>query len=169
MAQTQYVVEPLGRHHDRAGFSCGSEPLDRYLREQAGQDVRNYLAAVFVLVDLTTQAVAGYYTLSATAVEARELPTALTRRLPRYPLLPAVLLGRLAVDSRYQGRGLGALLLTDALKRSLGLREQLGAMAVVVDAKDDTAQAIYERFGFQRFRDQEFRLYIPMGTIARLP
>ena len=169
MADTQYVVEPLGRHHDRAGFSCGSEALDRYLREQAGQDVRNYLAAVFVLVDLMARTIAGYYTLSATAVEARELPAALTRRLPRYPLLPAVLLGRLAVDTRYRGRGLGALLLTDALKRSLGLREQVGAMAVVVDAKDDAARAFYERFGFQRFRDEEFRLYAPMGTIARLP
>jgi GNAT superfamily N-acetyltransferase len=163
------VVESLGPHHDRAAFVCGVPALDRYLRQQAGQDLRNNLAAVFVLADGDGRTILGYYTLSATAIEATALPEATTKRLARYPLLPAVLLGRLAVAIAAQGQGLGAFLLIDALKRGYRAREQVGAMAVVVDALGEDARAFYEGFGFRRFPDHEFRLFMEMGRIALLP
>ncbi len=165
----RWHVEPLGGHHDRASFACGVAALDHYFRQQAGQDQRRHVAAVFVLVDRRDGSPAGFYTLSAASVELTELAPALARRLPRYPLLPALLIGRLAVDRRYQGQGLGGLLLADALRRCAGLRSELGAIAVVVDAKDDAATAFYERFGFQRFASHPRRLYLPMATILAGP
>jgi hypothetical protein len=97
-------VEPLGPQHDRDAFNSGVEPLDRYFRQQAGQEARRNIAAPFVLV-LPDGAVGGYYTFSSTALKLTELPREITRRLPRYPHIPATLLGRLAVDLRYRGRG----------------------------------------------------------------
>ena len=167
MASDPYRVEPLGEQHDRAGFSCGVDALDHYFRHQAGQDVRRKLAAVFVLHDTAAGAVVGYYTLSATSIEPSSLPPAIAKRLPRYADLPAVLLGRLAVDTRYRGRGFGELLMTDALRRSLAQSDQIAAMAVVVDAKDETARRFYEKYGFRRFADDEHRLFISMSDIAR--
>jgi GNAT superfamily N-acetyltransferase len=110
-------VESLGPAHDRNSFSSGVEPLDRYFRTQAGQDARRNLAAPFVLV-LPEGAVAGYYTVSATSVKLGDLPQETVRRLPRYPLVPATLIGRLAVDRNRQGKGYGRFLLADALFRA---------------------------------------------------
>ncbi|HET8631980.1 MAG TPA: GNAT family N-acetyltransferase [Thermomicrobiales bacterium] len=168
MSAARYGIEPLADRHDRASFSCGVEPLDRYLRQQAGQDLRRNLAAVFVLAEVATDRIAGYYTLSPFTIEPTSLPAALTRRLPDYAALPAVLLGRLAVDERERGQGLGEALLRDALARSYRQRRQIAAMAVVVDAKDDAARAFYEHYGFARFADIPYRLYLPMGTIGDL-
>jgi GNAT superfamily N-acetyltransferase len=167
VASEQFRVEPLAPGHDRTTFDCGVEALDRYVRQQAGQDVRNNLAAVFLLVDVDAGSIVGYYTLSATAIQATSLPPEVTKRLARYPVLPAVLLGRLAVDRRYQGRGFGGVLLVNGLRRAFAQREQIGAMAVIVDAKDDAARAFYERYGFQRLVDHEDRLFLPMAAIAR--
>ena len=167
MAHERYRFEPLGSHHDRAAFSCGVEALDRYLHQQAGQDMRRHIAAVFVLNDAEASAIVGYYTLSATAVLATGLPPDVTKRLPRYPELPAVLLGRLAIDIRYRGHRFGELLLIDALHRCRAV-EQIAAMAVVVDAKDDAARTFYERYGFRRFVDDEYRLFLPMATIVQM-
>src|SRR5919205_3115958 len=131
-----YEIEPLGREHDRAAFSCGVEALDRYLKHQASQDMRRNVAMVFVLrSDATPAAIAGYYTLSASVLLPDSLPAEVAKRYPRYDELPAVLLGRLAVDLRYRGQGLGELLLLSALRRSLGLRTEMGIVAVRVDAK----------------------------------
>ena len=116
MADTRYVVEPLGRHHDRAAFSCSEASLDQYLKQQARQDVERSLAAVFVLVHRETSRIAEYYTMSALSVELTDLPHDVARRLPRYPI-PVTLLGRLAIYERYQGQRLGKALLFDALKR----------------------------------------------------
>ena len=163
-----YRIEPLVPDHRRAAFSSGSPALDRYLREQAGQDMRRNVARVFVLCPDESTDVAGYYCLSAASLDYRELPPHLARRLPRYPVLPAVLLGRLAVDARYQGRGLGRLLLVDALRRSLRVgQSDIAAMAVVVDAMDEAAARFYERHEFVRLPDQPSRLILPMPTIAR--
>lgn len=168
MAPEGFRIEPLGPRHDRAAFSCGVEPLDRYFHQQAGQDVSRKLAAVYVLHDTATARVAGYYTLSAISIEPASLPEEVARRLGRYPVFPAILLGRLAVDRRYRGRRLGQLLLLDALHRSLRLSTEIGAMAVVVDAKDDAARAFSEHHQFQRFQDDASRLFLPMRTIAQL-
>ncbi len=158
-------VEALASHHDRSGFESGVEALDRYLRKQAGQDARKNLAAPFLLV-LSDGTVAGYYTLSSTAVRLPELPETIVRRLPRYPLVPATLLGRLAVDRRQQGRGFGRFLLADALHRAL--RSEIASFAVIVDAEDESARRFYERESFLPFPDQPMKLFLPMAAIAKL-
>jgi len=158
-------VEVLGPQHDRASFDSGVEPLDRYFRTQAGQDARKNMAAPFVLV-LPNGAVAGYYTLSATAVNVGDWPAQTVKRLPRYPLIPATLLGRLAVDRRHQGNGYGRFLLADALFRSL--RSEIASFAVIVDAKDENARRFYERESFLPFPDQPLKLFRPMADIAEL-
>ena len=158
-------VEVLGPQHDRASFESGVEPLDRYLRIQAGQDARKNMAAPFVLV-LPDGAIAGYYTLSSTAVNVGEWPAQTVRKLPRYPLVPATLLGRLAVDRRHQGNGYGRFLLADALFRAVS--SEIASFAVIVDAKDENARRFYERESFLPFRDQPLKLFRPMTDIAEL-
>lgn len=158
-------VEVLGPHHDRASFESGAEPLDRYLRTQAGQDARKNMAAPFVLV-LPDGVIAGYYTLSSTAVNVGEWPAQTVRKLPRYPLIPATLLGRLAVDRRQQGRGYGRYLLADALFRAVS--SEIASFAVIVDAMDENARRFYERESFLSFPDQPLKLFRPMADIAEL-
>ena len=148
-------------------FSCSDDALDRYIREQAGQDRRRRLSAVFVLNDVSSDIVIGFYTLSACAVDQRALPQALAKRLPRRRL-PSTLIGRLAVDLRYRGQGLGGLLVVNALARASSASHEVGAMSVIVDAKDEQARAFYERFGFQRFEEESLRLYLPMDDAERL-
>ena len=163
-----FAVEALERRHDRSRFDCGSEPLDRYIRERASQDARRRMARVFVAVPDGGAEVAGFYTLSAASIARGSLPEETARRLPRYPV-PAALLGRLAVDRRFGGRGLGTSLLADALRRVARAGETLAVYAAVVDAKDERAQAFYERFGFVRLPDAGRRLFLPMAAVARLP
>lgn len=163
-----FLIEPLGKHHHRATFSSGSPPLDHYLQQQAGQEARRHIAVTFVLVDTDHQVLAGYYTLSATSLRLGALPPEVSEKLPRYPLVPATLLGRLAIDAGYQGKKLGAFLLMDALQRSCTQSQTIASMAVVVDAKDEGAVRFYERYGFIKFPDQPHRLFLPMKTIARL-
>lgn len=163
-----WATEPLGKRHDRSTFACGSARLDRYLRRQAGQDARRHLAAPFVVCAPGTDRVIGYYTLSAISVDVGELPEETARRLPGYPEMPAILLGRLAVDQAFRGQGLGGWLLVDALYRAFRQSDSLGAAAVIVDALDESAAAFYEHYGFRRFPDRPDRLFLPMNTIAML-
>ena len=158
-------VEALSARHDRSAFESGVEPLDRYFRAQAGQEARKNMAAPFVLI-LPDGAVAGYYTLSSTAIRLSELPDSLARRLPRYPLAPATLLGRLAVDRRHQGKGYGRYLLADALHRAV--RSEIASFAVIVEAKDDSARRFYERESFLPFPDQPMKLFRPMADLEQL-
>jgi GNAT superfamily N-acetyltransferase len=158
-------VEALGAHHDRSLFASGAEPLDRYFRTQAGQEARKRVAAPFVLV-LADGSIAGFYTLSATAIHLPELPDAVARKLPHYPLIPATLLGRLAVDQRHQGKGYGRFLLADALYRAA--RSEIASFAVIVDAKDQAARRFYERESFQPFPDQPLKLFRAMTDIEML-
>jgi GNAT superfamily N-acetyltransferase len=158
-------VEALGPQHDRNTFASGVEPLDRYFRVQAGQDARKNIAAPFVLV-LADGGIGGYYTLSSTAMKFAELPDNVARRLPRYPLVPATFLGRLAVDRRYQGRSYGRFLLADALLRAV--RSEIASFAVVVDAKDNTGRRFYECESFLPFPDEPMKLFRPMADLAKL-
>lgn len=158
-------VEALSSRHDRSGFESGVESLDRYFRTQAGQDARKNMAAPFVLL-LPDGTIAGYYTLSSTSVQLGELPEQTVRKLPRYPLVPATLLGRLAVDRRQQGKGYGRFLLADALYRAA--RSEVASFAVIVDAKDDGARRFYEWESFLPFPDQPMKLFRPMADIRRL-
>jgi GNAT superfamily N-acetyltransferase len=158
-------VEPLGSVHDRSQFESGVEPLDRYFRTQAGQDARKNMAAPFVLL-VPDGIVVGYYTLSSTSVQLGELPDLIVRKLPRYPLVPATLLGRLAVDRRQQGKGYGRYLLGDALYRAA--TSEIASFAVIVDAKDEGARRFYERESFLPFPDQPMKLFRPMADLKQL-
>lgn len=166
----KWIFEPLDKtRHNRAAFSCGKEPLDRYLQQQANQDLQKKVAAVMVLTpDGTT--IAGYYTLSQYSIELGILPQTTVKKLklPRYPELPATLLGRLAVSSKFRGQGVGELLLMEALKRSLDQSRSIASMAVVVDAKDAEVKAFYGRYGFIELPDTPHRLFLPMKTIQQM-
>lgn len=167
---TKLRIEPLDRKkHDRVSFSCGVETLDRYLKQQATQDMDKRVAAVFVLTpDGTT--VAGYYTLSQYAIAAGELPEEVIRRLkpPRYPELPATLLGRLARSSEFKGQKLGEILLMHALGKSLQHSREIASVGVVVDAKDHRASLFYASYGFAELPGHSSRLFLPMKTIAEM-
>ena len=167
MDDSPLTVEPLGPHHDRASFSCGEPSLDRYIRRQASQDTRRRVARVFVASGDPPGRVAGYYTLSAASFEKDNLPAELARRLPHYPV-PAAVIGRLAVDLRSQGSGLGEVLLLDAIHRVVRAGDTVGVYAVVVDALHDRASAFYERYGFAPFPSQPLRLYLPLRTFEQL-
>lgn len=169
METPRYRVERLGPHHDRAAFSCGEDTLDIYLRQRARQDDDRNVAKTFVLYDAHDDRVAGYYTLSSAAVHLEELPPETQRRLPRYPLVPVILLGRLAIDRDYHGQRLGGVLLFNALRRAFEVGTgEIAATAVIVDALHDDSRGFYERYGFQRFPDSELSLFLPMQTIGQL-
>ncbi|MEN9315566.1 MAG: hypothetical protein RIS35_1959 [Pseudomonadota bacterium] len=161
-------IRPLGKAHDRKRFDCGNEDLNRYLREQARQDADKHIAAPFVLSQPGSPVVLGFYTLSASIIPGDELPPELMKRLPRYGRLPVTLLGRLGVDRSVGGQGVGEFLLVDALRRSLDAAQQIAAMAVIVDAKDERAERFYRHFDFQPFQQTPLRLFLPMGQIAKL-
>lgn len=170
MAEDKLRFEPLDkRRHVRAAFSCGQEPLDHYLKQQANQDLKKRVAAVFVLTPDGKQ-IAGYYTLSQYAVDAGELPPEVTRKLglPKYSELPATLLGRLARSTEFEGKGIGELLLMGALRQALNQSKKIASMAVVVDAKDDKAKNFYKKYGFIELPDHPQRLVLPMETIAQM-
>lgn len=163
-----WKIEPLAAH-DRTQFSSGNPALDHYLARQAGQDARRRAAAPFVLVEETApDIVIGYYTLSAFGVDLADLPTAVARKLPRYPIVPATLLGRLAVDQRLRGQGIGELLLMDALYRAVEQSTAIASALVMVDAIDDNARRFYRHFDLIPFPDRSDRLFLPMRTAAKL-
>jgi predicted N-acetyltransferase YhbS len=149
-----YRIELLGAH-DRSAFVSGSDALDRYLREQAKQDMRRRVASCFVAID-NDGIIAGYYTIAATSLILDKLSAERIKRLPRYPSIPAVLLGRLAVAVSYQGKRLGGALVADALLRAT--RAEVMAYAMVVDAKDAQAITFYEHLGFERLGDDPRKL-----------
>ncbi len=163
----EFHIQPLGPHHNRADFSCGVEALDNYLKRQAGQDVKRRVAAAFVLSP-DGRIIAGYYTLSQFLVELDAIPRLIAKRLPRYPMVPATLIGRLAVSIEFRGQGLGEMLLMDALYRSLTLSEQIASAAVIVDAKNDQARRFYLKYGFVELPGVSGRLFLPMKTIEQL-
>lgn len=161
-----YHVEVLTASHDRTAFHSGVPELDRYLHHQAGQDARRKVAAPFVLVD-GTGSILGYYTLSAYGIRLGELPEAIAKKLPRYPLLPATLLGRLAIHSSCRGRNLGRYLLMDALHRSWRNTSEVASVGVVVEALDETARTFYLHHEFVPLQDHPDRFFLAMATIEK--
>jgi hypothetical protein len=159
-------IEPLSDRHNRESFASGVEPLDRYLGQQAGQDVRRRVSSCFVLVSEGDRVPIGYYTLAATSIALSELPAELAKRLPRYPVMPATLMGRLAIDARHQRQGHGEFMLLDAFSRIL--RSDIASYAFVVDAKDDRAAQFYQRYRFRFLVEGGRRLFIPVAEIAKL-
>jgi GNAT superfamily N-acetyltransferase len=162
------VIERLDRHHDRTAFDCGHPLLTDWLRQQASQYEKRDLARVYVAVEEGQSLVLGYYALSAHRVSYEDLPDEQVKGLPPQLDVPVVLLGRLAVDQTVQGRGLGSLLLLDALRRVTHISQQLGCRAVEVDAIDDAARGFYLKFGFTSLRDDPHHLFLPMSLIRKL-
>lgn len=162
-----YRFEPLSREHDRGAFRSSSPSLNSYLQTLARKDVERRVSAAFVMVDDAAPAtILGYYTLSAFTVEVMELPEVLRKKLPRYPRLPATMLGRLARDERFPG--VGSLLLMNALERAFKQSAQIASFAIVADAKDERAHMFYRKFGFERLAGGVNRLFLPMGAITAL-
>jgi GNAT superfamily N-acetyltransferase len=144
------------------------DSLDRYLRTQAGQDVRRKANAVFILVESNKpNFVLGYYSLCATALPQGDVPVAARKHIPRYPLVSSTLVGRLAVSETRQGEGLGAVLLADAVRRAYASAAMVGSSMLIVDAINERAAAFYESNGFVRLPDS-LRLVLPMRTIQQL-
>ena len=167
-AAYDFQLEPLAQQHDRAAFSCGVQSLDHYLKTQASQDMRRKANAVFVMVGAEAPTrIVGYFTLCAHTLSQDEVPEAARRHIPRYPLVSATLIGRLAVDKNDQGRGVGAVLLARALRMAYENTSVVGSSMIVVDAMDERAAGFYEAHGFIRLVDS-MRLIIPMQTMASL-
>jgi GNAT superfamily N-acetyltransferase len=161
-------IVPLEKGHDRSVFDCGNDDLNRYLQQQARQDAGRHVAVSFVLLEPGSPVVRGFYTLSASIIPVEELPPDMMKKLPRYGQLPVTLLGRLAVDRTAKGQGVGEFLLIDALRRCLEAAQQIGAMAVIVDAKDPQAESFYRHFDFLPFQVTPLRLFLPLRQIAQL-
>ena len=162
MSGAPFLLAQLEAKHDRTAFHSGSEPLNRYLREQATQDVRRRVAACFVAL-ADGKRIAGYYTLASASLLLADLPASIGRKLPRYPTVPTVRMGRLAVDQAFKGQGLGGALLADALQRAA--RSEIAAYALMVDAKDQNAAAFYQHHGFIPLPESPCTLFMPLATI----
>jgi predicted GNAT family N-acyltransferase len=162
MNKMEVVV--FNKTQQRQQFDCGVFELNRYIHQQISQDAKRKIAAPFVL--LNENQIVGFYTLSASSVNVGDLPTELIKKLPKYPLVPVALLGRLAIDKNYQGKGLGDFLLMDALKRSLVLSEQIGLMAIVVDAINESASHFYQQYGFEELTEN--RLFLPIQNLVKV-
>ena len=160
-----YTFEPLG-DHDRASFSSGTPELDDYFHRQAGQDAKRKVAAPFVMVDQERRVV-GYYALSAYSVRAAELPAELAKKLPKYPQIPATLLGRLAISRAYQGQKLGTMLLMDALYRSWKNTPEVASVGVVAEAIDDPARQFYLHHEFIPLAERPGKMFSSMITIQK--
>ena len=162
MSGAPFRLAPLDAAHDRAAFDSDSAPLNRYLRERVAQDVRRRVAACFVAL-ADGQRIAGYYTLASASLLLADLPASTGKKLPRYPTVPAVRMGRLAVDRAFKGQGLGGALLADALDRAA--RAEIAAYALMVDAKDESAADFYRHHGFIALPDSPRTLFLPLATV----
>lgn len=164
MSRAPFQLVSLDAAHNRVAFHSDSEPLNRYLRENVTQDIRRRVAACFVAL-ANGQRIAGYYTLASASLLLADLPASTGKRLPRYPTIPAVRMGRLAVDQEFKGQGLGGALLADSLDRAA--RSEIAASALMVDAKDETAAAFYLHHGFIALPDSPLTLFLPLATVRR--
>jgi ribosomal protein S18 acetylase RimI-like enzyme len=166
MSHSPFRLERLSDAQPRSSFQCGEEALDRYFQTQVTQDIRRQIATCFVAVESASGEIAAYYTMSAASVPFSDLPVEQTKRLPRYPAVPAIRIGRLAVDRRVQGRGLGSAMLADATARAL--QADIAAFMLVVDAKNEAAVAFYMRHGFQLVAGSPRTLFLPLATARKL-
>lgn len=162
----RWLITDLRPIHDRTGFRCGSESLDRFLEQFARQNERSGLSRTAVACPAGTRTVVGFYSLAAGSVSIDSLPERDRRRLPRHPV-PTALIGRLAVDQRHQRQGLGDLLVADALRRIESVSRAMGIHAAEVEAIDATARTFYRRFGFLELLDDPNHLYLPIATVRR--
>lgn len=162
------LTEVLNPKHKKKEFSCGKQILDNYLHRQANQDVKRKLSACFVIEETKSGLIQGYYTLANNSLPLSLIPADLQNKLPKsYSSIPTTLLGRLAIDCRFQGEGLGRLLLIDALYKSYEISKTVGSFAVVVDPIDKDAENFYEKYGFIKLPDSG-KMFLAMQTIKNL-
>ena len=162
---SQFIrIEFLNPSHHRSSFNCGHSSLDSYLKTQASQDVKRKMSKVFIATDKADfKKVLGFYTLSTTSIGLSQLPKDKSGKLPRHPI-PAALIGRLAVNQSAQGKGMGSMLLADAVKRTLSISNEIGIYALVVDAIDGAAADFYTQYGFESLNTSN-RLFLPLKSI----
>jgi predicted GNAT family N-acyltransferase len=165
--QASYVITKLNKQK-KDNFNCGSIALDNYIKFQASQDMKKNVAMTYAATLMNGADIIGYYTLSSISIDASALPDETIKKLPKYPLLPGILLGRLAIDTAHQGKGIGVLLLIDALASSLNISDQIGINAVIVNAKDKSAANFYIHYGFIKFPSNNLKLFMPINTIKSL-
>lgn len=162
------MIELLDKKHNRKDFDCGKELLNNYLKNQAGQDVKRKLSACFVLAENETKFIQGYYTLSNNSIPLSSFSEQIQKKLPKsYTSVPTTLLGRLAIDKKYQGKGIGKILLIDALKRSYGISKEIGSFGIVVDPIDDEAKNFYQKYDFIELPDSK-KMFIATKTLKEL-
>jgi predicted GNAT family N-acyltransferase len=158
----------LPQVHDNSTFSCENKELDTYIREYAGQDLKRQLAQIFVLCEEETNKIIAYYTISTTSFKKEFLPVHEAKKFPHYPI-PAALIGRLATDKKWQGKGLGERMLVDSLKRILKATQNLGINVVLVVSKDERAKSFYLKYGFIPLIHNPLHLYLPIKILSKLP
>ena len=162
------TIELLNKKHNRMDFDCGNDLLNNYLKQQAGQDVKRKLSVCFVFVHKETNVVAGYYTLANNSIPLNSFPEQIKKKFPKsYLSIPTTLLGRLAIDKKHQGKGVGKILLIDALKRSYEVSHKIGSFAVVVDPIDEEAERFYKKYDFIQLPDSQ-KLFIAIKTLKEL-
>ncbi len=163
-SESELIIEPLNRSHNRAAFNCGIESLDGYLKRRANQIIKRRVSRLFVTRSRQDKTrVLGYYTLSTLSVDLSILPEKVAKKLPRHPI-PTVLIGRLAVDLSAQGKGIGKMLLSNAIKRTLAVSDDIAIYALVVDAINQEAESFYKHYGFSRFVHSGGRLFLPLKS-----
>lgn len=162
------MIELLDKMHNRKEFDCGNELLNNYLKHQASQDVKRKLSACFVLADKITKHIRGYYTLSNNSIPLTAFSEQIRHKLPKsYTSIPTTLLGRLAIDKNFQGKGIGKILLIDALKRSYETSTEIGSFAVVTDPIDEYARNFYKKYDFIELPDSK-KMFIAIKTLKDL-
>jgi len=161
------MIELLDKKHHREDFDCGNELLNNYLKTQAGQDIKRKLSVCFVLSKNET-IIQGYYTLSSNSIPLSSFPEHIQKKLPKsYNSIPTILLGRLAIDKKHQGQGIGKILLIDAMKRSYEISQEVGSYAVVVDPIDEEAENFYKKYDFIKLPDSK-KMFISTKTLQEL-
>lgn len=163
---SKYSFTKLNEDFEIDKFKCGVSSLDHFLRNFALLNQKNNISQTYILHPKDKKGIVGYYSISSTNVIKKELPYTITGDLPNYPI-PCMLIGRLAVDRKYQKMGFGKYLLYDALKRAVVISDIIGCYAVIVDALDKIASDFYKKYGFKEFGEKEFSLFIPISDIPQ--
>ncbi|HEY9701200.1 MAG TPA: GNAT family N-acetyltransferase [Allocoleopsis sp.] len=163
----KYRIIPFDNHYKKDDFNCGIDELNQYLKKYANQDIKRGLAQIFIICPEDLEEIIGFYSLSASAIKVASLPEKIAKKLPLYPV-PVSLLGRLALSKNYQGKGIGKLLLIDAIKRVIKASQNIAIYALVVDAKNEGAKKFYSRYGFMEIIDDNHRLFLPLKTASSL-
>jgi GNAT superfamily N-acetyltransferase len=160
------VFSRLNKRFDRPSFDCGTVELNDFLKTGASSYIKRGLCAVHILSDeVHPNAIIGYFSLSASAIQPQELPAEIVKKYPLSIPVPCWLIGKLAVDRKFQRKGFGEILLLEALKKITGYSKEAGGYCVVVDAKNEKVKSFYTRYGFKAFLDEGLKLFLPLASI----